>query len=96
MGHPRRYFENKSVYFLTNRLARGLPLVPCDYINGVITGVMAKASESFPDITICNYLWMRNHYHMLVVTDGNPTDLAGFMNILNGELAKAGHRDIIQ
>lgn len=89
MGHPRRYFENKCVYFLTNRLARGLPLVPCGYINKVIQGVMAKASESYPSITICHYLWMRNHYHILIVTDGNPFDLSAFMNILNGEIAKA-------
>ena len=89
MGHPRRYFENNCVYFLTNRLARGLPLVPCEYINKVIYGIMAKASEKYPDITICHYLWMRNHYHLLIVTNGNPAEVAGFMNVLDGEIAKA-------
>ena len=89
MGHPRRYFENNSVYFITNRLARGLPLVPCKYINNILLGIMAKASEAYPSIKICNYLWMSNHYHILIVTSGDPADLAGFMNILDGETAKA-------
>lgn len=89
MGHPRRYFENNCVYFLTNRLARDLPFVPCQYINNILMGIIAKASTKYPNISICNYLWMRNHYHMLIVTKGNPSDIAGFMNIINGEVAKA-------
>ena len=89
MGHPRRYYENNSVYFITNRLARGLPLVPCKYVNNILLGIMAKASESYPGITISDYLWMSNHYHMLVVTNGDPSEISGFMNILDGEIAKA-------
>ena len=89
MGHPRRYFENNCAYFITNRLASGLPFVPCEYVNNVIKGILAKANTKYPNINICNYLWMRNHYHMLIVTNGNPADIANFMNILNGELAKA-------
>lgn len=89
MGHPRRYFENNCVYFLTNRLARGLPFVPSEYINNILRGILAKANTKYPNISICHYLWMRNHYHMLIVTNGNPGDIAGFMNLVNGEAAKA-------
>ena len=89
MSNPRRDFEYNCAYFLTNRLARGLPFVPCDYIIKILLGVMAKSCEHFPNIQISHYLWMANHYHMIVVTKGDPKELSGFMNLLNGETAKA-------
>ena len=89
MGNPRRYFENNCVYFLTNRLARGLPFVPCEYINKILLGIMAKSSERYPNIKISHFLWMSNHYHMIIVTKGDPREISGFMNLINGEAAKA-------
>jgi hypothetical protein len=62
MSNPRRHFEHNCAYFLTNRLARGLPLVSCDYINNILLGGMAKACEDYPNVVISNYLWRTNHY----------------------------------
>lgn len=81
-------FEHKALYMVTNRLAEGLPLVANEHINTVIYGVLARAQEAFPEIEIDNFQFMGNHYHGFIVTRGDPQDVAKFLNILDGELAK--------
>lgn len=88
MGHPRRYFEHNAVYFITNRLAEGLPFVPNDYINYIIKGIIATAQARYPSIILCDIQFMQNHYHMLLVLEGDARDLKLFMNFFDGELAK--------
>ena len=43
MGHPRRKFVHNRAYFVTNRLAEGLPLVPAKIINKLLFGLLARA-----------------------------------------------------
>jgi hypothetical protein len=42
----------------------------------------------YPDITVCAWLFMANHYHGVVVTRGDPAMLRYFMNFVDGEIAK--------
>ena len=53
MGHPRRMFRHNEVALVTNRMARGLPLVPTIYINLLIFGVLARAKFKYPQIIVC-------------------------------------------
>ncbi len=88
MSSPTRMVENRRVYFVTNRLAEGLPFVPCLYINLLILGVLARAREMYPDIVICGWLFLSNHYHGVVFTRGDPAALKDFMNFVDGEIGK--------
>jgi hypothetical protein len=88
MGHPRRYYEHGSVYWVTNRLAEGLPFVPCNYINNLLYGILAKAHQRTPSVVSCGWLFLANHFHALLLTDGDPQDVAEFMNYVDGEIAK--------
>jgi REP element-mobilizing transposase RayT len=89
MGNPRRYFEHLRPLFVTNRLAQGLPLVPNDFINRILSGILARAQERTPSIAICDWNFLQNHYHGIIVPRGNPADVASFMNYIDGEIAKA-------
>lgn len=88
MPAPRRMYVNNQVYFVTNRTAEGLPFVACLYINLLIYGVLARAQRMYPDITVCAWLFLANHYHGVVVTRGDPAMLRYFMNFVDGEIAK--------
>ena len=88
MGHPRRFFQHKSAYFVTNRLAEGLPFVANAYVEKVLGGVFARARERFPSIGICSLLVLGNHYHGVFVTKGDPADLERFFHYVHAEVAK--------
>jgi hypothetical protein len=89
MGHPRRYFEHLRPYFVTNRLAQGLPLVPNKFINGVLKGILARAQSMAPSVAICDFAFLANHYHAVIVPQGSPQDVVTFFNFVDGEIAKA-------
>ncbi len=88
MGHPRRMYSAGTVYFVTNRVAEGLPFVANGYIRRMLFGVLARASCRYSGITICAWLFMGNHYHAIVVLRGEPSEFSEFMNFVNGEIAK--------
>lgn len=88
MSTPLRMYHHKQVYFVTNRTAEGLPFVPCKYINFLLYGVLARACEMYPDISLVAWLFMGNHYHGIVLTKGDPAMFASFMNFVNGEIGK--------
>lgn len=88
MANVRRYFPSRKAYFVTNRLAEGLPFVANDYINQMLYGVIARAKSRCPGITLCGFLFLANHYHMLLVLNGDPRQLSDFMNYVDGEIAK--------
>ena len=88
MGHPRRMYSSGTVYFVTNRVAEGLPFVPNAYVRSMLLGVVARASSRFEGITICSWLFMANHYHAILILKGEPAEFAEFMNFVDGEIAK--------
>ena len=88
MGHPRRYFVTGTPYFVTNRVAEGLPFVATLYINLFLFGILARACFLYRTITLCFFLFMTNHYHLLLVLRGDPQQLERFMHYVNSEIAK--------
>ena len=88
MPRSLRLYEYKTVYFLTCRVAEGLPFVPNCYINALIKGILAKASCKYPSITINAWIFLSNHYHGVVTTEDDPSQMEGFLGYVNGEIAK--------
>lgn len=84
----RRMFLNRSVYFVTNRTAEGLPFVPNAYINALLKGVLARAMHKYPGVVVSHFLFLPNHYHGVLVTKEEPSEIRNFMNYVDGELAK--------
>lgn len=88
MGHPRRYYKHGDVCLVTNRLSEGLPFVPNAYINCIIYGALARASGLHPDIIICAFEFLQNHYHLVVLIRSDELDMKSFLHDLDDELAK--------
>lgn len=84
-----RRHGNKTVVHVTNRTTHGLPFVCSILVEAIILGIMARAQFLYP-VTLCHYLWMGNHYHMIL--SGHPALISLFMGYLDGEVAKAMKR----
>jgi hypothetical protein len=54
----------------------------------MVLGIIARARFKHPEITICGFIFLGNHYHMLLVLNGAPQALTEFMNFIDGEIAK--------
>lgn len=83
-GRGRLVIFSGQVYELTLRVRSGLPFVPCDTVNALIKSAMAQA-QSITGVTICHYLWMGNHAHMLVIVN-DPENLVKFYGIVKKSL----------
>ena len=88
MSRKRRFYPSKSVYFVTNRTSYGLPFVANLYITVMLFGVIARARHLYPQVKVCSWLFLQNHYHGLVLLLGTPDDFRNFMNYIDGEIAK--------
>lgn len=76
-------FQSASVYEICFRARRGLPLPARRLIKLVIDSALARTQRDGGKVIICNYVWMANHVHMLVVSQ----DIAELKNFY-GELKK--------
>jgi REP element-mobilizing transposase RayT len=83
-----RMFEKDRVYLITNRTAEGLPFVATILINLFIYGIIARAISLHPEVKVCHFIFMANHYHLLIVLKGDPDALKSFMEYFDGETAK--------
>ena len=81
-----RRHGNNSVVHITNRTTHGLPFSCSPLLEALILGIMARAQSLYP-VTLCHFLWMGNHYHMLL--SGRPTLISPFIGYIDGEVAKA-------
>jgi REP element-mobilizing transposase RayT len=87
-----RMFQKDRVYFISNRTTEGLPFVPTILINIFIFGIIARAISLHPHVKVCHFIFMGNHYHLMVVLKGDPDALKGFMEYFDGETAKLINR----
>ena len=83
----RKVYFNKTVIELCTSIQEGLPLVATKYIREIVEGVLAAASTKFR-VTLCAFVVMRNHLHILIVVH-DPADVSAFMGYLKTELAHA-------
>lgn len=90
MPRNRKVFIHKQVLFLTTRMETGLPLVPNKLINTILWSILSRAAHLY-DVKICHFIFMSNHFHMLVVVN-DPEHLPRFMRHIKTESAHAVNR----
>lgn len=76
---------NNRVVHVTNRVWEGLPFVPNRSMRRILKSVLAKAQNMYP-VCICLYLFMGNHYHMIIAGDANR--VSSFMGYIDAEIAR--------
>lgn len=87
MPENRKYYPHNAVVFVTSRTEEGLPLVASLFLNFIVWGILARARSMF-EVRICHFLFMFNHFHMLLVVD-NPEHVPEFIGYVKGEIAHA-------
>lgn len=88
MGWPLRMFQEEGFYFVTSRCFQGrLLLRPCQEVNEVVGGVLAKAVQhSAGSVRLHAFTFASNHFHLLVWARG--ASLASFMQYLRANLSR--------
>ncbi len=66
MARRRRYFESGRMYEITIRARTGLPFPHWCLIQLLLASALARTQRS-SYVTLCHFLWMANHAHILVV-----------------------------
>lgn len=90
MARSPKMFLHGSVYELCFRTQDGLPLTSARYLKRIIKGCLAAAQTKYR-VTICQYLVMPNHIHMIVKVD-NPEDVCRFVLYFKRESSHAINR----
>jgi hypothetical protein len=66
MPRIRRYLPSGQVYEACIRAKEGLPFAALGLITTILEGAMARAQRD-SKITICHFIWMANHLHILFI-----------------------------
>lgn len=66
MPRTRRLIRAQRPYELILRIEKGIPFVSLSLIKLLIEGIIARAQRD-QKVTICHYLWMGNHVHMILI-----------------------------
>src|SRR5690606_34556989 len=90
MPKNRKYYRHNDCLLVTSRTEEGLPIVPTTVLNLLINGILAKATTMYK-IKLCHYLFMANHFHILLVVD-NPEHVSSFLRYIKSETAHAINR----
>ena len=90
MPSPPKVFIHNLPYEICTSVQTGLPFVTTVYMKVIIEGVLAAAQTLFP-VTICSYVVMGNHIHLIIVVD-NPEDVHRFMGYFKTELGHSINR----
>ena len=79
----RRIYVPGTVLFITSRTEKNLPFTPCKLINEGIWGFLARAQNLY-DISVCHFVFMANHFHMIVVVK-DPSHVSKFIGHIKQE-----------
>ena len=92
MGRPVRFLPPECpLVEVTCRTLQGrLLLRPSRQLNAIVVGVLARAARLCA-MPVCAFVFLSNHYHLLL-RPRDASQLAAFMNYLNGNLAKEAGR----
>ena len=67
MGRKQREIYSGQVYEICLRTRQGLPFTCRKYMKMLLLSVMARVQRD-QKVTLCHYLWMANHIHMVVIS----------------------------
>lgn len=81
-----RYIRAGKPYELILRTRSGLPFVATHYMRLLLDSSLARAQRD-GKVTLCHYLWMGNHAHMLIVPN-DPTMCVNFFQELQKKIAE--------
>lgn len=87
MPNNPKCFIHGTVIEVTFRTEEGLPLVPTDYMRLILLGIITRAQSLFP-VTICHFVVMSNHIHMILVVQ-DPAAVKDFVGAVKRESAHA-------
>ena len=88
MGRPLRFIPENSIVEVTTRSMQGRFLLrPSDALNEVVLGVLGRGLERTPEIELFGFVFLSNHYHLLLRTPDGPT-LSAFMGFINSNIAR--------
>lgn len=90
MSRLPKCYINRTVHEITFSTEEGLPLVPTLYMRLLLEGILARAGEKY-HITICHYLFMENHVHLIIVVE-DPEAVPLFTAYVKRESAHAINR----
>ena len=90
MPRYKRLIYHNALIEVTFRTEEGLPFVASTYMKRIITSIMATAQTKYPT-TICDFILMANHMHMLLIVQ-NPEDFVDFIAYIKRESAHAVNR----
>lgn len=85
--------EGRMTYHVTSRCIEGKAfLKPIPQVNEAFLGILGKTMEHYKQgVEVHNLVVMSNHYHLMVSVEGGK-DLADFMRMFNGEIARELNR----
>jgi len=88
MGYPLRWFLPGMVFEVTTRTIHERYLLrPSPLSRDLIVGVLARAQARFPTVNVHAFVFLSNHYHLLVsASDGQQ--FAAFLGYINGNVAR--------
>ena len=86
----RRFYIHNAVLSITSRTEKNLPFSACKLINEAIWGILARA-RSLYDISVCHFVFMPNHFHMLAVINSSE-DTSSFIGYIKQETAAVINR----
>ena len=92
MGRRLRFVpEGGALVEITCRTLQGRFLLkPSAELRSIVVGVLARSQKLFA-VKIHAYVFLSNHYHLLLSVD-DASQMAGFMNYLNSNLAREAGR----
>lgn len=85
MSSNNKVTIRNTVSFISTRTEENLPFVTCLLMNVILWAIMARARKLF-DVTVCHFIFMANHLHLLVVTN-NPEHTKEFIGYIKRESA---------
>ena len=86
MSPPRIYYPTNTALFVSTRTEEGLPLVPTKYMNMLIWNVLAQAQFHYPLVSVCGFVFLSNHFHMVLVVE-DPEQVSKFIKHVKQEIA---------
>lgn len=87
----RKFFTHNSVVFVTSSVREGLPLIPTYVFNSILIGILAKANSLYSGVRICHFVFMANHFHMILVVK-KQEDAPAFIGYVKQEISHTINR----
>ena len=94
-GHPARYIDERVPHHIISRVFQGRHLLrPCEELTAIIVGVLARARELYPAVSLFTLAFLSNHLHMIL--KGSSQDVPRFIGFIKREISRrwGAHRDV--